>query len=250
MVLLQGTSKQTYRGAAVAVSAAAVLGILGLQGTGADSLSTSSAKAQPISATLVAAQAHPAVPLGTAQEEALERACLSGLVQPIGQQVSFDARLRACTQRIENASGRDRVLKVLDRARLLHFNGSTNSHKNQAYLDFSLAIAFGIKQPSIYAARGKLNHTLRRDPKSAIADYDIAIKLANGAALPAYYLERAKCKVALADQQEDPLILGSALQDVDTYLEAFPESEGASKMRGWLVSKVEPLLEEFMHRSG
>ncbi len=180
----------------------------------------------------------------------LDRACLSGIAHPIGQPLDFDARLAACNRRIESTDGRERVMRVLDRARLLHFTGSTTGHKQQAFLDFSLAIAFGIKQPSIFAARGKLNHTLRGDPTAAISDYDRAIKLTNGSALPSYYLERAKCKVALGSKQDDPLIFGSALQDVDTYLAAFPESESAAKMRRWLVAKVEPFLEEYSRPSG
>lgn len=250
MVLFHGTSKQAYRGAAVAVSAAAVLAVLGMQGSATDvaSQTTHFTNLQTVSFSPDSDVDQPV--MSEVTKLRLDRACLSGIAHPIGQPLDFDARLAACNRRIESTDGRERVMKVLDRARLLHFTGSTIGHRQQAYLDFSLAIAFGIRQPSIFAARGKLNHTLRKDPSAAISDYDRAIHIANGSALPSYYLERAKCKVALGSKQEDLLIFGSALQDVDTYLAAFPESENAVKMRRWLVAKVEPLLEEYSRPSG
>lgn len=248
MVILQDTTKQTYRGAAVAVSAAAVLAVLGLQGP--ETPESPKGISQLKNAALTVSSGLDAgMPAETAQAM-LERVCLSGLAEANSKKMSVDARLEACDRRIENSTGRDRVFKVLDRARLLHFKGKTEAHKQQAYMDFSLAIAFGIKQPSVFAARGKLNHMLREDPAAAIADYDRAISLANGTALPSYYLERAKCKVAFARQNDDMLVYGSALQDVDVYLKAFPDSRDAKKMRGWLVDKVQPLVTQYIRPTG
>jgi len=160
------------------------------------------------------------------------RGCIEGVDHPSEQGLSFGQQLSACdnwTQLLEV----DNSQAVYFRALHLYENGTTPTHHEQAYRDFSLVINSETGNASAFANRAWLNLRYRDDLDEALLDIEQAIRLKADAPRSSYFERRAIILLEMASRNGDENLVYTALEDLRVALELNPNSTLASELEIW-----------------